>query len=144
MARILTAVLMGYLTLTLAQPAAACMTYKGRSAKDLSEAKVLVRATLTKYEILEPRLKARLTLEIVESVFGARREGELVAIWENPMGSLEDVWNGSTDLLVALKSLKPRKDGAMYEIIHPLCSPPSIMEFNAVNTWILSQDFYDR
>ncbi|MBD8665644.1 hypothetical protein IFT59_20570 [Rhizobium sp. CFBP 8752] len=125
------------------QPAASCTIPKGLASDDLKAADVVVRAFLQKFEVVEPNTKARLTLEVREAVFGFRSQGEILALWESPTGEMQDHWTSSRDVLVALKRINFAEDGVWYRIIQPSCAPPSLMEFNAQNTWRLAEAMHD-
>lgn len=125
------------------RPAASCTIPKGLASDDLKAADVVVRAFLQKFEIVEPNMKARLTLEVREAVLGFRRKGQIVALWESPTGEMQDHWTSSRDVLVALKRFDLAEDSVWYRIIQPSCAPPSLMEFNAQNTWRLAEAMHD-
>jgi hypothetical protein len=94
-------------------------------------------------EVVEPNTKARLTLEVREAVFGFRSQGQILALWESPTGEMQDHWTSSRDVLVALKRINVAEDGVRYRIIQPVCAPPSLMEYNAQNTWRLAEAMHD-
>jgi hypothetical protein len=125
------------------RPAVSCTIPKGLASDDLKAADVVVRAFLQKFEVVEPNMKARLTLEVREAVFGFRGQGQILALWESPTGEMQDHWTSSRDLLVALKRIDFAEDGVRYRIIQPGCAPPSLMEFNAQNTWRLAEAMHD-
>lgn len=127
------------------------------ASAELSAADAIIRATLQNYEILVPGMKARLTLNVVEHLKGrvrsnpildqlkgsGWRDDSIYVLWENSSGRVYDRWDGSNDVLVALNRLKPSRDDADYQIIHPGCHPPSIIEFSALNVWRIMRETGD-
>ncbi|MES5044547.1 hypothetical protein ABVB72_04650 [Rhizobium nepotum] len=144
----------------------ACAAPRPLASAELSAADTVIRATLQNYEILVPGMKARLTLNVVEQLKGSVlrdsmaqlrkrwladspewlkwRDGSISVLWESSTGQIPNRWEGSNDVIAALKRLKPSTDDAAYQVIHPNCGPPSILWFSALNVWRIMRETGDR
>ncbi|WP_246764340.1 hypothetical protein [Rhizobium leguminosarum] len=61
---------------------------------ELFDADVIVRGTFRDYEVVEPGQKARVTLEILETLKGSVQQGPLSFNWTR--SGLADQWRGRT------------------------------------------------